>query len=556
MSAETVSQKPTQLRWKIAAGILFLAGLAQAGAWHWYGASEDRSTQIQSVYSIWVSVTLLMLLWWAFGSGLRWRTRGLGVVAVVMAVALFLLVFRFDGYWGDFVPRFSFRWSPTPAARAEQYWDSQPKGIPAPIQGIDAPALPNDPVAAVNASSDETFEISEGDWPQFRGPARDGILRGVRIRRDWDVNPPQELWRHPVGLGWSSFAVVGRRAFTQEQRRDEEVVVCYDVQTGEQLWVHSDTVRFLSVMGGDGPRATPTVFDRRLYALGATGLLNCLDPLTGARLWQRNILDDAETENRHWGMAGSPLVVDNLIIVNPGGLKQGKSVIAYDRVTGNVVWAAGQRQSSYVAPRLESIGGTPQILIYGNDPLAGHDPATGKELWSFPWVNSTSNNAAQPILVDRNLVFVSSGYGRGSALIEVKQDGPRWSAKKTRWKTNSRFRLKFNGGVLKAGHVYGLNEGILACFDLETGKHKWKRGRYSFGQVLLIDDVLLVSSETGEIALVEATPKAYHEIARFQAIEGKTWNHPVVTRGLLLIRNGQEAACYDLRPASGSRGGD
>ncbi len=498
----------------------------------WNRDWDDRSTQIIHVYYVSACVVALLAIWWTLFSGLQWITRVLGLAGVAATAVGLLVVFRLDGFTGDFIPIFSLRSRTSPEQRAVAYFGSQARAA-APTS--EAPAEP--------------LVVTPDDWPQFRGPTRLGVVSNVKIRQDWNENPPKLLWKHPVGKGWSSFAVVGNLAFTQEQRGADEVVVCYDVHTGEQVWVHADRVRYSNTMGGDGPRATPTVFDSRLYAMGGTGILNCLDPRTGEVLWTHDVVADAGSSIAHFGMSTSPFIYDNLVVVNAGG-DNNRGVIAYNRTDGEIVWAHGDRKAGYASPVLATFDGVRQLLIFGALGLAGHDAQTGEELWWFPWENETDNNCVDPIVLDDGTIFLSTGYSKGTALLDVRRTAGKWAAEPVRWKTTTRFKAKINGPVVKDGYIYGLDEGILCCFDPAGGEQKWKRGRYGYGQVLLVDDVILVSTETGEVALVEANPERYREIARFKAIEGKTWNHPALCRGLLLIRNDEEAACFDLRPDS------
>jgi outer membrane protein assembly factor BamB len=541
MSQPTHSSSSSAIPLGIGVAGLLLAG----GFWIWHG--DDRTNQIIAIIYVAAPTILLMVGWWLLLSGVGWRSRLVISTVFLAVVGLLAVSFRMDGYWGSFVPRFSPRWSLTAEERAEKFWNSQQTVLsakehdPASKAGADA--------AERNSGQPARLEIGAGDWPQFRGPGRNGIVPSTPIRRDWNQNPPKLLWRHPVGPAWSSFAVVETLAFTQEQRVEEEAVVCYGVETGDQIWAHTDQTRFATVMGGIGPRATPTLHDSRLYTLGATGILNCLEPRTGSLIWSRNILDDAGARQLQWGFAGSPLVYDDVVVVNAGG-REGKGVAAYNRNTGEPVWAEGKRSAGYATPVLADIRGDRQLLVFGNKGIAGHDADTGRELWWFEWKNDTGNNCTQPISLGDGTVLVSTGYSKGSVLLDVKEVDGEWSALPTGWKTSSRFKLKFNGAIRQGGFLYGLSEGILTCFDLSTGKHRWKRGRYGYGQLLLIDDALLVSAESGEVALVEVSTERYFEHARFQAIEGKTWNHPVLHQGRLLVRNNEEAACYDLRPPS------
>ena len=395
---------------------------------------------------------------------------------------------------------------------------------------------------ATTSPVDSTLKQQATDWTCYRGPERNGIAFVNSNKYDW-TQQPEELWRHPVGRGWSSFSIVTGRAFTQEQRGDLECVVCYDMADGQQLWVHEDDEQFDETLGGPGPRATPAFHDNRLYSLGATGLLNCLNASNGQLLWQVNILHEANVENIPWAMAGSPLVTGDLIIVNPGG-SHGNALIAFDRVDGQKVWSAGNDNASYSAPSLRTLLGQQQIVIFDGAGVKGHMPDSGAELWKIPWSNSPKINAAEPIQLSENQLLVGSGYGQGSGLFELSRTDGVWKTK-TVW-TAPHFKLKFNAAVLKDEFAFGLDEGILSCLNTKTGKLAWKRGRYGYGQLLLADDVIVVQAENGDVVFVEAISEKFNELLRFPSLNGKTWNHPVIWNGMLLVRNGEEAVCYRL----------
>jgi len=511
------------IRWWIAGLIAAATGTAYFVGLQWAG--DDLSKQSLATVIPWLLGGLLLVLWWVLLSGARWGTRFKGMGALLICFALFVGLFRWDGQAGNFVPQFAFRFSPTPEDRAVEYFD---KASESELPVTDNPG---------------TLEITADDWPRFGGANEDHIVSDALIRRDWNENPPKELWRHPVGPGWSSFAVVGSLLFTQEQRGELEAIVCYDADTGKQVWLHTDEARFYDPASGAGPRSTPTIHNSKLYALGATGILNCLDPITGKHHWSTNIVEDANTSLIEWGMAGAPLIYDDAVIVNPGG--ETGSVAAYDRNTGEKLWAGAGDQATYASPQIVELEGVPQILIYCSTGLCGHDATSGEKLWAFPWTNMTKLNIVQPIVLPDNSVFISSGYGGGSARLDITNGADGWKVD-PQWTAPDRFRLKFNGGIYRDGYVYGLDEGILACFDVAKGKRTWKRGRYNFGQIVMVGDDLVVITESGKVVLVEVTPKNAKEVAGFQAIEGKTWNHPVVNRGRLYVRNGEEAACYDL----------
>jgi outer membrane protein assembly factor BamB len=352
------------------------------------------------------------------------------------------------------------------------------------------------------------------------------------------------LWRQPVGLGYASFVVAGGRAFTIEQRRSQEVAAAYDVATGRELWTNSWEGEFVEAMGGDGPRATPTYHDGRVYVLGALGELRCLDAATGAVIWRRNILTENGAGNLDWGMAASPLVVDDNLIVLPGGAN-GRSVVAYHRATGAPVWQALSDRQAYTSPMLATLAGVRQVVVVTASRIVGLT-TDGGLLWEYPWATNMGINVAQPVLLDDDRVFISAGYDHGAAVFQIVRSGDGLSTQ-TVWE-NRRMKNKFTTSLLHDGHLYGLDEAILACVDAATGELRWKGGRYGYGQALLAGDHLIVLTEDGDVVLVKATPERHEELGRFTAIEGKTWNHPVIADGRLLVRNLREMAAFDIRP--------
>ncbi len=395
--------------------------------------------------------------------------------------------------------------------------------------------------AFVSACSESVSEANY--WTDFRAPQREGRYQEMKIRADWPSQGLPLLWRQPIGGGYASFAIADGLAFTIEQRRGKEVVVAYALETGREIWSHSWEAEFLETMGGNGPRSTPTWDEGRVYALGATGELHCLDAETGQAFWARNILRDNGAENLSWGMSASPLIVEEKVIVLPGGAS-GKSVVAYHKLSGKPVWKSLSDKQAYTSPMLISLAGRRQILVVSALRAMGLDPEDGSLLWEYPWTTQFDVNAAQPIILDENRFFISAGYGHGAALVKIaKVDGSLTA--RTVW-ANKRMKNKFNSSVLHQGHVYGLDEGILACLDVETGEQNWKWGRYGYGQVVLAGSHLIVLTEAGELVLVKATPEAHRELARFSAISGKTWNHPALAQGRLLVRNTTEMACFDL----------
>jgi outer membrane protein assembly factor BamB len=398
------------------------------------------------------------------------------------------------------------------------------------------------------ASNTQSPQVAAGNyWTEFRGPGRTGIYAETEIITDWPSGKLQQLWKRPVGGGYASVVAADGTIFTIEQRRKREVVVAYDLDSGREKWIHGWDADFRETLGGNGPRATPVWHDGRIYALGATGEFRCLDAHSGRLIWSRNILSDNQAENLEWGMAATPLVVDDKVIVLPGG--SGKSVVAYDRMTGSPIWKVLDDRQAYTAPQLATLAGRRQILVVSASRFMGLAVENGALLWEYPWVTYQGISVAQPIVTAGNRVFISAGYDHGAALIEINRKGEAFEARAV-W-ANNLMKTKFSSPVLYEGYIYGFDESILGCIDAATGERKWKGGRYGYGQLLLASGHLIISGENGEVALVKANPEKYEERARFPAIEGKTWNVPAIANGRLIVRNTTEMACFLITKSKG-----
>lgn len=541
LAADVPATRPRAFRWSAAAVILGLAIAAQVVFLIRF--ADDPTFSKMSVLWVWPAALFALTLWWIFGSGLTWTTRFTGLAAVAAAAIVFFAVYRVDGVDGDMVPRLAYRWEPERAELAREFWKSRAKAAPA-----ESPTT----AAETTAATAEPLIAGPDDWADFRGPQRDGIVRGSGFRTNWTEKPPQELWRHPVGLGWSSFSVLGDYAITMEQRDEQESVVCYRLTTGEQLWVHEDAARFrtVEVNGGDGPHATPVIAGDQTFSLGGTGILNCLETRTGKKLWSRDILSDAgkdgtPVKNLEWGVSGSPLVIDDYVITLPGE-GDGRSVIAYRRSSGEIAWTSGTFPAGYGGPRMEEIGGVRQLLAFHGLGIAGLALDTGRLLWNFPMQNMPKVNSAQPVKLDDSSLLVGTGYGVGSVRLKLTAAEDQWKPQEV-WKTN-RLKLKFNDVVLVDDCVYGLDDGVLTCIETATGKTKWKARGFGYGQLLAFLKTLLVVTEEGDVVLVAADPAGFEELGRIHAVDGTTWNHPAVAQGKLLVRNGTAAVCYDVAP--------
>ncbi|MDP2053454.1 MAG: PQQ-binding-like beta-propeller repeat protein, partial [Acidobacteriota bacterium] len=368
-----------------------------------------------------------------------------------------------------------------------------------------------------------------------------GVVQGIRINTDWAAAPPVQIWRRPVGPGWSSFAVQGDLIYTQEQRGDEEMVAAYRRSTGEPVWRHSNAVRFYESNGGAGPRATPTIDHDRVFAHGATGIVNALDARTGKLLWSHDSSADTGVPVPGWGFSSSPLVADGKVIIAASG-----ALIAYDAATGETRWVIKSRGGSYSSPHLLSITGVSQVVLMGGQGTTGVALADGAVLWENNWAGSPM---VQPALLPGGDLLITSADamgGLGVRRLGLAHAPNGWTATE-RW-TSRGLKPYFNDYVIHKGHAYGFDGNILSSVNLETGERAWKGGRYGNGQMLLLadQDVLLVTSEEGELALVSATPGKYTELSRIPALNAKTWNHPVLIGDVLLIRNGEEMAAFRL----------
>ena len=476
------------------------------------------------------------------------RLRHATMVATILLATFGWLVFRQNGINGDHVATFGWRWRASPE---ERLLATETNETPAPVPTTSTPTTPAAPTTAASPAASSTSGTPTtaapppttekiAEWPGFRGPRRDGSARGVRIKSDWAASPPVQLWRRPIGPGWSSFAVNGDLFYTQEQRGENEVVACYKMSTGQPVWAHRDNARFFESNAGAGPRGTPTLSNGRVYTFGATGILNVLDAKTGAVVWTRNAGTDTNTQIPFWGFASSPLVIGDAVVVAASG-----QLVAYDVANGNQRWLGPKAGGSYSSPQFVNIAGVPQILLMGGSRAISVAPADGKQLWQHEW---PVNTIVQPALTPDGDVLITS-QEQGARRLAVAYGTGGWTVSE-RWTSNG-LKPYFNDFVVHKGYAFGFDGRILSCIDLQDGQREWKGGRYGNGQLVLLpdQDLLLVLSEEGELALVRATPDQFTEVAKLPAIQGKTWNHPVLVGDVVLVRNSEEMAAFRLARA-------
>ena len=502
-------------------------------------------------------ICLALVVWAVATQRLSDNVRRASLIAAILLACVPWMLLRTEGV-SNTVSQYHWRWTPTPEERLLAQANDEPNPLPAtPTPAATAASPTASPTVSPNASPSPTASVAAkaepsaataekpAEWPGFRGRDRDSIVRGVQIKTDWAAAPPVQMWRRPIGPGWSSFAVHGDHLYTQEQRGDDEIVACYKVSTGEPVWRHKDAVRFWESNAGAGPRATPTLSNGRAYTFGATGILNALDASNGKVVWSRNVATDTKRKVPDWGFASSPLVMDDIVIVAAAG-----TLAAYDVTTGKPRWQGPSYGGSYSSPHRVTIDGAEQIVLLGGPGAISVAPANGAILWEHKW---ESGAIAQPAMTADGDIIVNAlatTGGLGTRRLDVKQAAGKWTVEE-RWTSNG-LKPYFNDFVVHKGHAYGFDGNILACIDLADGKRKWKGGRYGNGQLVLLpdQDLMLVLSEEGELALVSATTDQFKEIARFPALEGKTWNHPVLVGDRLLVRNGEQMAAFRL-PVAG-----
>lgn len=475
--------------------------------------TEDYQSTIQMTSAAVVLGLLFSLLWAMFFSRFTWKRKFkiLGVTAIIVLASIGL--FRIRGFDGNFIPIPEFRWQGAVSS------------------------------AAATARADTTGWYSDHDYPRFLGSRGDAIIRGVALKTDWETSKPKLVWKQPIGEGWSGFALTGKYAIVQEQRNEAELISCYEIATGKKVWEHADEERFESTVAGNGPRATPAIVADRVFTTGSTGLLNCLDLKSGREIWSKNVIKENDAVVTTWGFSRSPIPMDSLILVSAGGNNE-NSLIAYDQASGDVIWSGGDDAASYSSPVVANLAGIRQVVVLNRAVVTGHSAQDGAVLWRFPFTEGKPPCISQPLAIGNDQIFVSVGYGEGCGLYKIRKSAGGYTADEI-WKT-PRLKSKFSNVIHYGEYLYGLDDGTLVCLDLQDGQRKWKKGRYGHGQLLLFGDNLLILSEKGELVIVKASPEAHQELARIEALDGKTWNTPAFSTPYLLMRNDREAACYKL----------
>ena len=380
------------------------------------------------------------------------------------------------------------------------------------------------------------------DWPQWRGPNRDGISPASHLIKEWPEGGPEEVWRQPLGEGYSGVSIAGARAYTMYVKGQDERVVCLDAVDGSEVWSQRTGAKFMDG-SGNGPRSTPSVDGERVYVLGASGELAALEAATGHVIWQHNLRRKFRSQRPGWGFTSSPLVEDDLVLLEGGGL-EGRALMAFDKGSGEVVWMTGSDPIGYSSPISVDVHATRQILFFTGAALVSVAPSSGQAYWRHAWPNRHGVNPATPVFVAPDGVFVSSGYGTGGALLQITSTADGLGVDEV-W-FSKRMKNHFSTSVYHEGHIYGFDDAILKCVSAETGAEAWKTRRYGKGTLILADGHLVVLGDSGRLALVRANPAGHVEASSAQVLSGTCWTSPSLAQGRLYLRNMEEILCLDV----------
>lgn len=388
----------------------------------------------------------------------------------------------------------------------------------------------------------ESNTSTKTDWPQWRGPNRDGISTETGIIKGWSEDGPKILWRAPSGDGYSGISISNGRVYTAFGQNAHEFMVCLDADSGEEIWRYRMDSKF-SNQFGHGSRSTPTVDGDMVYGLSAQGMLVALDAVKGTEVWKHDLRKEYGGKVPTWGVSTSPLVEGDLLLVDVGG-KDDYGFVAFNKENGKVAWQTKTDIPGYSAPIAITVNGLRQILCFTGNSLISVDPSSGKEYWSYPWRTSYDVNAATPIFIAPDKVFISSGYNVGGAVLKMKAANGSVNVEEI-WKSKV-MRNHFSTSLLVDNHLYGFDEGTLKCVDINTREEKWAQRGLGKGSLIYADGQLIVLSERGKLLLIEATPLEYRERASAQVLRGRCWTVPTLVGGKLFIRNQKELLCLDF----------
>lgn len=542
----------TPKRWpvtlKILAGLSTVFAVVFGAAFAFPSAAEDLTSFgadmiLMNAVLTAIPLMLLWILWVLFLSGWKWRSRFLTLFMIGATPWVFLQLFE-PVLGGDAT---IVGWRP--------FW-------------MDAPEVKRESVTPPPTGVDLTTE-SETDFPRFLGSNQNGVVSKSGPFSEENFENARELWKQPVGHGWSGFVARNGFAVTMEQREQFECVTCYEIETGKLQWVYEHEERHYDYLGKTGPRSTPLIANGLVYAMGANGNLVCLNGSDGSVAWQKdlnellkikladNVDGDGvavrkEAQSRLvWGRSGSPLIVNDTLFIPGGGSIGGAihTLLAFDPTTGDLKWKGGKEMISYASPVVATVAGRQQILLTAESKAMGFDPTDGTVLWTFdrPGHTGQDANASQISVVGDDTVMTSKGYNDGGGeLIRLEAKGDSIVPSSV-WRNERAIKTKLTSPVLYQGHAYSFSNGFLECARLSDGKRIWKaRGKFGHGQILLAGSQLLAHSEFGELYLVDAAPSGFRSHGKISTVEGICWNTLCLTGNRVIVRSNLEAACYEL----------
>ena len=392
--------------------------------------------------------------------------------------------------------------------------------------------------AALTAEADNH---STAEWAQWRGPNRDGISSETGFLKNWSPEGPKVLWHIPLGDGYSGISIAQGKVYTMSAEGNDEYVICLDASSGEEVWRFRSGAKFTE-QRGDGPRSMPTVHGDSVFALGAEGKLYALDAHDGGQLWAHNFVEEFDSKIPTWGFSSSPLIEGNLVLAEAGG-KDGKSIVAFDKKSGDVVWTTHTDEVGYSSPIAIDFGGARQIIFLTSKTLLSVAPEDGQIYWKYAWPEGI--NIATPFFIPDDKIFISASYDKGAVLLKMKTDEDEIGIEEV-WKSRV-MKNHFNSSVLQGDYLYGFDNAILTCIEANTGEEQWQQRGFGKGSLLLADGYLIILGEGGKLAMVEANPAEYREKALFQLFDDKCWTVPTLAGGRLYLRNQKEMVCLDLR---------
>jgi outer membrane protein assembly factor BamB len=406
----------------------------------------------------------------------------------------------------------------------------------------------------------DVASVERGDWPQWRGPNRDGLSLAAGLLAAWPADGPRAVWKTHIGRGFSSLAIAGGRLYTMDEEPptvaaeksspvpSREAVVCLDAKTGKQIWRFSYLNRYQERFGS-GPRSTPAVDGDFVYAVGPTGIFHCLRADTGEKVWRHDLVEEFHGRKMQYGVSFSPLIDGDLVYTMPGGA-DGNSIAAFDKRTGALAWKALDDPVGYSSPIAVTAAGVRQILFFTNTALVSLSPTDGNQLWRYPWNTMDGFNIATPVAFG-NYVFISSGYGKGCALLEITAEAG--SLRAVRVYEHNRMRNHFASSVRLGDYLYGFDMTDLVCMHVRTGAIVWREKGYRTigkGSLLIADRRLLILGEHGTLTLAAATPAGYQQVSSYRTSENKCWTVPILADGKLYIRDESQIVCLDLKASS------